>query len=270
MMAVSCPGCGEVLQLSEQVAGLPVRCRHCRHEFTAPEAVVELSPASAPAPRWPADERIDSPRRPSRKRRPILLTCGIIAGVVVLACGGLGTLIYVLFIHETEEPVTRADRELVVTAEHLKEFLPTLQFDANHGTLRKVRHLDGSRELTYEYDPAEEEHVTLYVSHSVGVERSARDARYSYAGMDIGTKLGLRLQGGGQIRQLDRSDLWRWGDESKCVLLMNGDKKVGNIFTGRKGRRYFTLMIIGIYFEEAQPIHELLDAILQKLDSYEG
>ena len=53
-------------------------------------------------------------------------------------------------------------------------------------------------------------------------------------------------------------------------LLMNGDQKVGNLFMARKGRRYFTLMIVGVYFEQADAIRQLLGPIVQRLDNYEG
>jgi hypothetical protein len=268
MITAHCPGCGETLSLDDRLAGCPIQCRHCRHEFTVPESEPVVRGELARSASWP-EERMERPRRKPRKGRSVLFTCGIIAGVVFLACGGLGTAIYFVFIHEFEEPVTATDRGVVITVERLAEFVPNLQPDPSRGKLQKVRHLDGSRELTYEYETEEGAEKALFVNHQVGVERSAQDAQYAYGGLGIGTNIGLRLGSTGNVRQVERNDLWRWGDDSKCALLMNGDNKVGNLFMARKGRRYFSLMIVGVYFEDRQAIQQLLGPMLQRLDSYE-
>lgn len=233
-----------------------------------PESAPVAAQTPSPSVSWP-EEQIERPRRKPRKGRSILFTCGIIAAVVVLACGGLGTAFYFFFLHEIEEQVTATDRGVIVTTERLAEFVPNLQHDPGRGKLQKVRHLDGSRELTYEYEAEEGSDKSLYVNHQVGVERTAQDAQYAYGGLGIGTNLGLRLGSSGNVRQVERNDLWRWGDDSKCVLLMNGGNKVGNLFMARKGRRYFTLMIVGVYFENSDAIQQLLGPMLQRLDSYE-
>ncbi|MGH7169029.1 MAG: hypothetical protein ACRELG_01960 [Gemmataceae bacterium] len=201
--------------------------------------------------------------------RTLLLTCGIVAAVFLVLCGGGGTLIYFLFIHEIEEPLTTTDRDLPITAERVQSFLATLRVDPTLGKLRKVRHLDGSRELEYEYESPEGAHSVLYISHDIGVERSAESARGAYGGLGIGTSIGLRLENK-NIRQVERAELWSWGDTSRCIVLYNGDAPIGNIFMGCKGRRYFQLTISGVYFDSAKAIRELLQPFLQKLDSYEG
>ncbi|HEY7311564.1 MAG TPA: hypothetical protein VH643_19530 [Gemmataceae bacterium] len=268
MITVHCPGCGAALPVDDRLAGCPIHCRHCRHEFTVPESAPVAERAPSPSVSWP-EEQVERPRRKPRKGRSVLFTCGIIAAVVVLACGGLGTAFYFVFVHEIEEPVTAADRGMVITSGRLAEFIPALQHDPSRGKLRKVRHLDGNRELTYEYEAEEGEDNSLFIQHQIGVERTAQDAQYAYGGLGIGTNIGLRILGSGKVRQVERNDLWRWGDDSKCILLMNGDNKVGNLFMARKGRRYFTLMIVGVYFENSNAIQQLLGPTLQRLDSYE-
>jgi predicted Zn finger-like uncharacterized protein len=272
----NCPGCGAALRMSEDLAGRVVRCPRCQHEFTVAEAapvaeVVAADQADAPAPlpsRSFNEDRFEPRRRPKRKSKTCLLTCGILTAVFLVLCGGGGTLIYFVFIREIEEPLTAADRDLPITAERLQDFLPTLRVDPSLGKLRKVRHLDGSRELEYEYEPPEGAASVLYVTHSIGVEGSAEDARYAYGGLRIGTNIGVNLED--KVRQVERNDLWRWGDESRCVVLYNGNAKVGNIFMARKGKRYFQLVISGIYFDDAESIRQLLQPFLDKLDSYSG
>ena len=257
MISLRCPQCGERLESDEHSAGESLRCEFCGHEFTAPAPVA-------------GDELTPRLRRKPRKRWPaVLLTCGGVAGMLVLACGGLGALIYFVFVRDIDEPVTAADEELVITAERLTDFVAGLQIDPSRGSLHKARHLDGSKDLSYEYESPEGAKQPLYVHHEISVERTEQDARYGYGGLGIGTNIGLRLEGG-QLRQVERNNLWRWGDDSKCVVLMNGDNKVGNLFQGRKGRRYFSLMIVGVYLETPQDIRELLGDVLQRLERYDG
>jgi hypothetical protein len=265
--------------MQEELAASAVRCPRCQHEFTLGDTpppssqsfVLEKTAAvepSAPA-RQSNDDLKELPRPRLRHRRPLLFTCGVVGGVLLLVCGGLGTLLYFVFIRDIEEPVTAADRELPISAEHLGRWVNGLGVDPTRGTLRKVRHLDGSRELEYEYESPDGSSHPLYVAHSIGVERSAQDASGAYGGLSIGTELEAHLSGK-TLRQVERRDLWSWGDSSRCVVLYNGDDPVGNIFMARKGRRYFQLRIIGIYFENAKAINDLLGPFLRKLDSYDG
>src|SRR5262249_8007157 len=102
----SCPGCGVFLFVGEGRDGGPHTCERCGHVF-------------APPARRPGGRRSDAsgPAPAKRGGRSVLLTLGIVLGCVVLVCAGLGTLGYFVFIHEIEEPVTAADREIPITAE---------------------------------------------------------------------------------------------------------------------------------------------------------
>jgi hypothetical protein len=128
--------------------------------------------------------------------------------------------------------------------------------------------LDGSQEVDYEYDKPENADSPLYVNHIVIVERTASDARSSYAGFNIGAKIGMAGAAEG-ITQVERNDLWSWGDRSRCVMLHNNGQPYGQIFMGLKGRRYFMLVISGLYFNTSKDIKDFLDPKLKKLDSYE-
>ncbi|HTU20771.1 MAG TPA: hypothetical protein VMG10_22150 [Gemmataceae bacterium] len=241
-----------------------------------------MPPPTAP----PSGE--DLPKPPlHRKRtaRTVLVTCGIIAAAFVVFCGGGATLTYFLYIHGFEEPLTARDRDLLVTAERVESFarakarevrfegvgirLIPVVIDPALGKARKVRHLDGSRELEYEYKSSGGATSVLGITHIIGVDRSAEAARYGYEGLDFGTSFRLRLENK-DISQVERADLWSWGDTSRCIVLYKGDAPIGNIFMGCKGRRYFQLAISGVYFDNAQAIRELLQPFLQKLESYEG
>jgi hypothetical protein len=282
MLSATCPECGKTMEVTNDTSAHPVCCPLCGHEFMAPD-VPELVPAvesteeattasdSAARPTRPQGrlpkirDHGRKRRRPRQEKRSAWLTVVLVTGGIILACGGMGAGVYFLFVHEIDVPVAASDRTMVITAQRVAEFSPTLSIDPARDTFHKVRMLDGSRELTYEYDSTDGEGSVLYISHHITVEQTVSGARDGYVGQRIGAKYFAR-----QIQQVERNDLWKWGDTSKCDLLMTNDKKVGNIFMGRKGRRYFFLIIVGVYFEDPGPIRELLDPVLQRLDTYEG
>jgi hypothetical protein len=195
-----------------------------------------------------------------------VLIVGLVMGGLFLVCSGLGVGGYFLFVHEIDVPVEAADRSLVVTAKRVAEFVPKLRVEPARDTFQKVRTLDGSRQLTYEYESIHDEDNILYVNHQVYVDQTLDGAQGAYVGLGIGT----RLFGFQQVKEVERNDLWKWGDTSRCAILMRDGKSVGNLFMARKGRRYFLLIIVGVYFEEKGAIHDLLDPFLQRLDAYEG
>jgi hypothetical protein len=280
MAPTPCPACGAPLILRDELAGRMARCPRCGHFFTAPQAAPPQGPAAedvvsteAPPPEPALPPMIDGSRqreRQRRKRLSVLLALGMVAGVILLGCGGLGTMIYIAYIHGTEEPISAADRDMVITAERLSLYLPGVSLDFRRGTLKKVSHLDGSRELTYEYTTPDGAREALYINSAVSVEPTPRDASVSYASESIGTQVGFRLQLGNDLKEVERNDLWKWGDESRCVVLTSNGKKVGNIFRARKGRRYFSIFIAGLYFNDAAAIRDLLAPIVERIDGYNG
>ena len=74
------------------------------------------------------------------------------------------------------------------------------------------------------------------------------DARGSYAAAGFGMKLGVEVDD--DLTQQDRNDLFRWGDQSQCVLLLNNGKPVGAVF------------------DKPWTLRDLLTPVLQRLDQY--
>lgn len=253
----SCPDCGAFSVVGEGPAGRPETCERCGYVF-GPTTLRPAGRSAAPRAEAPA----------KRGGRSVLLILGIVLGCVLLVCAGLGTLGYFVFVHEIEEPVTAADREIPITAEVLAPRVPGFRVDPSLGKFARARHLDGSRELTYEYESPDGAESTLYVYYQLGVERTTKDAQDAYTGVRLGSNIGLSK--GGQVQRVDRSDLWRWGDQSQCELLQRGGKPVGNLFSARKGKRYFVLMVVGIYFNDPETIREVLDPMLKRLENYGG
>jgi hypothetical protein len=260
MPSVICPTCGERVVVREGSVGAAIRCPHCQDSIDgrAPDRdTVRDAPGS---PRR---------KRRSRRRKPrVLLIVGSVLLILFLVCGGCSTLVYFAYYHEIDEPVTAADKEVMVTAEYVATFSDDIQVDPKKDKFKKVRHLDRSREMSYEYGDPEDQNQPVYVNHMVCIERNAKEARDAYAGLDFFTKLGVGKADG--VVEIDRNDLWKWGDQSRCVVLHYGGKPYGNMFMGLKGRRYFVIVISGLYFDKAEDIKAFLDPKLLKLDGYDG
>ena len=205
--------------------------------------------------------------RSPRKTPTALIVVAVLGGVAALVCAVVA-FGYFMFMREIEEPVTPAERDVLLTIEKLKEFVD-LEADPGRGRVKRVRYLDGSREVTYEYESPDGAADPLYVSSSVNLERNVSDARTVYVSSTLGFKLGMALEGESALRQVVRSGLFQWGDESKAVLLMRGDKPVGNLFAGRKGRKVFLVVLVGVFFDEREDVDAALGPILRSLEAYD-
>jgi hypothetical protein len=213
----------------------------------------------------PADAAPD--RKPRRGPRMLLLILALAIGIPLLIVGGVASLITLAVLTTKELPVTDDDKALLLTFGALARTLEEApETDPLAESFAKSRTLDGMIEVTYEYDPPEEGY---YVSCTATFDRTARDARMSYAAEDVGIKLGTTLaDGSGEIRFVERNDLFRWGEQSRCALVYNGAFPVGNFILARKGTRVYAAYFIGIVLDDARTLRELLLPRLDKLEAY--
>ncbi|HEX3148637.1 MAG TPA: hypothetical protein VHR66_11165 [Gemmataceae bacterium] len=255
MLPTHCPSCGEQLAVDRDTRRRSIRCPRCERNVIDSDAL-----------RFARKDKDDRPRRPRKRGPRVLVILGIVFGSLFFVCGGSCGMIWYFMVHEIDEPVTAADKEVIATGEYVAGFLDDIEADPKKGEYHKVRHHDGSRELIYEYTKPDDANEPLYVNHHVFVERSAKDASEGFAVEQLADKLGANRADG--VQEVERNDLWKWGDRSRCILLQSGGKPFGQIFVGLKGKRYFTLTISGGYFTDAEAIKTFIDPLLKKLENY--
>ena len=266
MALVSCPSCGK------KVSDRAPACSFCglalHGEAPAAAAVPGVvQPPPGPPPLPPPVSMAPARPAPKSSRRVLVIVAAVGLGLV-LACGGLSTLVYFLYIRETVEPVTAADAEMLITAERLAEWARSLEVEPARGQWRKVRFMDGSRELSYEYESADGT-VPLYVKSSLSYEPRLSDAVTVYTAEAKAIGLVMGFVGRDQnLRTVERNDLLRWGDQSSCQLILKGDKPVGNVFAARKDRRILLVMFVGVYFDEGQALRDALGPMLERAASF--
>jgi hypothetical protein len=128
-------------------------------------------PPSEPPPIYP------------RKRSPLRMALTIIFAILggsTLSCCGFGTVSYVFFAHEFDEPLEESDRQLLITATSIAQHAPDLTVDEGFGHTWKTRNLDGCKQLYYEYVTPNESDKSLYISYCATVDVDATDARTAY------------------------------------------------------------------------------------------
>lgn len=167
---------------------------------------------------------------------------------------------------ERDLPVGAADKEVVLRAADLIPFGYGLEQTEQYETFKRVKYFDGSHELTYEYQtPDSEEENALYLNVTVSVENSTSDARTSHGAEEIGLTIGLKANG---IKAREIKDFYVYGDSSKFSVLENDGKPIGNIFTTRKGKRVFVMILSGMHFEDPAAFKELIEGRLIKFSAY--
>ena len=182
-----------------------------------------------------------------------------LAPVLVLAATVLGGC-------ERNLPVDDKDRAVVLRAADLIPFGYGLEKTEPYETFTKTRYLDGSHELTYEFEtPDSEEENALYMNVTISVEKSTSDAWATHGAQDIGLGVGLKTNG---ITKREVKDFYKYGDSSTFYVLEKDGHPIGNAFTVRHGKRVYMLVLSGMYFDDAASWKELIEEKLETFSEY--
>ncbi|MDF1701473.1 MAG: hypothetical protein P1V36_09990 [Planctomycetota bacterium] len=210
-------------------------------------------------PPLPTTDVEAEPAAPKTKRSPwkiVLIVVGLLVGLVALLVLLGGAFLWLA----KDLPVEARDREVLLSATEIGEWIEGFEVDAAQETWSKVKHVDGSFELSYTYMGEE-----LSVDCFVGVDRSATDAKMNYTIEVKGEILALELQ---EIDVKARAASFSWGDESKAATLLHEDEPLGNFFACRRGTRTFRVWWSGCHFEDSAKLRELLEPVLARWARY--
>lgn len=176
-----------------------------------------------------------------------------------LACGGL--LPHGL-------PVQPSDRAVLPDVTDLAQAYPGLKVDPTLGTYSK-RHLgNGGIESIYRYKTPDGQQPVLFFESHVLVARDDQAAGLDYGGM----KLALTAMPT-QTARKDRPDALAWGDEHRCVALVNQGQEHGVDCIARKGRRILNLVVAGALdttsLSHGHGVDALLGNRLRAIEAYQ-
>lgn len=202
------------------------------------------------------------PPGPPKSRTGLYLVLGLMGAALLGLLFVLGGGALFIFTAK-DEALSSDDRSALMTVSILSEWMEGFEPDLSKETVVKQRYLDRSYDMEYEFDDPDNPDAP-YVSCSVTVEPNSSDALISYKGVQLGLNIGFNSQCG--TSQMERNDLFRWGDQSSFHVLYVHGAPIGNSFTAIKGKRVFMMTFSGVFFEDTPAIQELLQPRLDALE----
>jgi hypothetical protein len=202
-----------------------------------------------------------SPPAPRKSRTWLFVVLGLAGAAMLgfLVVVGAGAL---FVLSAKEQPLSANDKAALLTVEDVALWMEDFSPDISLESFSKKKYLDGSYEIDYEFDDPSNEDAP-YVMCSIAVEPKTSDALISYTAMHAGLNIGFGAEEG--VEQVERNDLFTWGDSSKFCLLEAEGAPVGVVFSARKETRVFLITVSGIYFDDSSDIEELLGKKLRAL-----
>ena len=98
-----------------------------------------------------------------------------VIGVVLISIVGFGLLAFSYMFFTKDIPVTEDEEKLILNAFDLQYLYEDYEPSQQYEVLKKIRYLDGTTELSYEYDsPLADE---PYILVQVDTESTVRDAK---------------------------------------------------------------------------------------------
>ena len=208
------------------------------------------------------------PKAPATQGKRGWLFWSLVIGIpvaVVLYIAMFAGFGYLYVSNVKELPVSQAEWDVVVDAHDVAEWLPDLEVATLQEELAKIRYIDRSYEVSYEYNPDD---ASVYVSSSLSIERNLSDALTGYLPLWTATLAGFKLSGSDDIEIEALEDFFEWGDQSKMGLIRSGGEPSGHLFVARKGKKIFFLLLSGIYFDDAEMWADFLLPTLNQINQY--
>ncbi len=173
-------------------------------------------------------------------------------------------LVALYFLTATELPVTDDDRAVLLTASAIAEWVEDFEPDAASETTTKLKYLDGTVSLEYEYDSVKESDP--YLSCTIDIVGGETEARATLA--TIWTAMVITIEAGSDTVVKENNDLFRWGDKSHCATLESAGVPFGNFFMAQKDGMVVTILVEGVCFDTTELLTGLLLPRLKRLASY--
>ncbi len=183
------------------------------------------------------------------KKKTLLIVVASLLGVAL--AGALGWGMFIGWVVDTEA----SDAQRGLTGAHLAEFYDEPELDGGTLELVRTRYLDGSYDVSVDYDLDE----FVITSSLYSVERRASDAISVYGGLRV---TGPLMETMADIELQERDDLFSWGDNSSSKVILVEGEPSGHVIIARKGKVAFMVTLAGIYEDDAQRLEALLRPVL--------
>ena len=164
-------------------------------------------------------------------------------------------------------PMTDAEKTMMVQVKDLAEFGITFVANEETESFKHTNWGQGESDFNYEYEsPADNEDISpLYLSSTVEFFPSDRKAKSGHLLSVNALKAGMKISG---IKSVKAPELYDWGDQVYAAFLEIEGEKIGNLIVVRKGKRVYSFMISGVYFDQKEDLVDLLNPKLIKMATY--
>jgi hypothetical protein len=210
----------------------------------------------------------DSNGEPAARRRKfralwvvVILAVVCIVGAAVLAIA-MATLV---MFTPSEEAVTAEQRKLVVDIRAVAAQIDDYAPDASRETAVQRRYFDRSVDIDYTYERAAGDDIYVKCVYSMAATPGEAKVVYRERCSDRAWKKALAVLK--NVELVERNDIFRWGDESRLVVVRAEGKPRGNIFVARKGAAVFYLLITGACFDKQEAFSSLVRPTLARIDA---
>ena len=197
-------------------------------------------------------------------KKPLLVIL-IIAGAIALLLGACVVIGVIFFLLITDLPVQESDKRLLVQPSDLLTYFEDFQPIADAEVIKKIKYLDGSVELSLEYDVDDEDQPYMVVTVTREVSRA--DAMMVYKLAWSASLLGLTF-GDSEMDVKEDNVLISIGDRSRFGLIKYEGNNVGTIFVFMKGNSIYEFLLSGLYIDDPEILHELFDARAEDLGDF--
>lgn len=189
-------------------------------------------------------------------RNVIIVICLVILGITFT-----GGLLYFGYNGISTRELTEDEKLLLLNYDNFQRYTDKELYPESCGKYSAKTNLDGSLELEYSYD-SERDTLSdfLYLSSNAEINRTEKDAKESFK-MTIGAyHIGTKFVKGRKIQEIP--NVLDLGDQSYFAMVVQDSFNIGNAVVIREGKTIHSLIILGLYFEDADIMKSMFSSIL--------
>jgi hypothetical protein len=171
--------------------------------------------------------------------------------VIHKALWAIPCLMVTLLVGCQSQTMTATEKTYLMRSSALQEYGVNLKKEefTKYEKFSKTGYYDSTYDLDYEFKTPEGSSWPLYINQSLSTHNSAGDALTAITTLRTGTIVGMKTQG---LNEKPMPNEKIYGDGSKLTILVDGKgTQLGNVFSARKGKRSYYLVLSGIYFDSA-------------------
>ena len=183
------------------------------------------------------------------------------AGFLAIAAMVASGLLY--YFTSKSLPVNQQDRRVTVTATDLVPYYDDYSPDTNFETYEKVRYIDQSVTVTYEYDSPREDEPYILVQAIHDTNRRDSNTTFLLEWSSYG--MALKMEDSNLSLQ-EVASFYTAGDRSKLANLIYDDELLGHFFVAQKGNSVYTFVLSGFRMDDPTIWQELFDHRIAELN----